>query len=113
LKKDIRYVPTPAVVVETMLDLAALTAQDTLFDLGCGDGRLVIGAAGRGARAVGVDLDPSLIRRSQAHAIHAGLAHRTEFRLANFFHAPPSMATVITLYLLTSVNRALRPRLRA
>jgi 2-polyprenyl-3-methyl-5-hydroxy-6-metoxy-1,4-benzoquinol methylase len=96
-----------------MLDLAALQAQDCLFDLGCGDGRLVIGAARRGARAVGVDLDASLVRRCQARAIEAGVSHRVEFRRDNFFEVDLQEATVITLYLLTSVNRALRPRLQA
>lgn len=113
MKKDIRYIPTPTAVVEAMLDLARLTPSDVLFDLGSGDGRIVIGAASRGARAVGIDLDPTLIRRSQDNAYRAGCSHRTEFRLGNFFLLDLGEATVITLYLLASVNRALRPRLLA
>ena len=113
MKKDIRYVPSPSTVVEGMLDLAALTSLDTLYDLGCGDGRIVIGAAARGARAVGIDIDPGLIARCQENARLAGCADSVEFRVGNFFQVDLSQATVITLYLLTSVNRALRSRLLA
>ncbi|MBT9584033.1 class I SAM-dependent methyltransferase [bacterium] len=113
MKKDIRYVPSPSAVVEGMLDLAALTSRDTLYDLGCGDGRIVIGAAARGARAIGFDLDPGLIARCHENARLARCSHNVDFRVGNFFQVDLSEATVIALYLLTSVNRALRSRLVA
>ena len=96
-----------------MLDLARITSEDVLFDLGCGDGRIVIAAAARGARAVGVDLDPSLVVRCRVNADRAGCTEQVEFLVANFFEVDLRRATVITLYLLSSVNRLLLPKLKA
>ncbi|MFN8608068.1 MAG: methyltransferase domain-containing protein [Vulcanimicrobiota bacterium] len=112
MKKDIRYVATPTGVVEAMLALAEVGPQDLVFDLGCGDGRLVVAAARRGARAVGIDIDPGLISRSEENARRANQQERTEFRRENLFHTDLSDATVVLLYLLHSVNRRLLPKLR-
>lgn len=113
MKKDIRYVPTPHGVVEAMLDLAEFGAEDTLYDLGSGDGRLVLAAARRGGRAVGIEIDRSLIERSQTQAEAEGLSHLVEFRCQSFFDADLENATVVTAYLLHKVNLALRPKLLA
>jgi len=110
--KDIRFVASPPAVVKAMLDLAEVGPGDVVFDLGCGDGRLVIAAARLGARAVGIDIDPGLIRRSQENARLAQQEARTEFRRGNMFEAELSEATVVLLYLLHSVNRRLLPKLR-
>lgn len=111
MKKDIRYVPTPAPVVEGMLDLAGLTRDDVLYDLGSGDGRLVIASARRGVRSVGIEIDPSLVARSRAEAERAGVAGLAEFRREDFHQAHIGEASVVMLYLLQSVNLALRPKL--
>jgi ribosomal protein L11 methylase PrmA len=108
VKKDIRYVPSNSVVVEAMLNLASVTTEDTVFDLGSGDGRIPIAAARRGARGVGVDIDPSLIERSRAQGVDGA-----EFRCGSLFDADLSGATVVMLYLYHSVNLALRPKLLA
>jgi len=112
MKKDIRFVPTPDAVVEGMLALAGVGAGDTVFDLGCGDGRLVIEAALLGAHGVGVDIDTSLVERSRRRAVEAGVQSTTEFRVGNFFDADLTGATVVVLYLLHAVNRILLPKLR-
>lgn len=111
MKKDIRYVPTPPNIVEGMLDLARLEPADVLFDLGCGDGRLVIGAALRGARGVGVDIDRRLVARSQDNAREAGVTDDVEFRVGNFHDCSLAGATIVTLYLRGPVNERLLPRL--
>lgn len=95
-----------------MLSLAEVGPQDVVFDLGCGDGRLVIAAAQRGARGVGIDIDPSLVARSQENARQAEQLERTEFRVGNLFETDLSKATVVMIYLLHSVNRRLLPKLR-
>jgi SAM-dependent methyltransferase len=106
------YVPTPQDVVERMLDLAAVTRNDVVYDLGCGDGRLVITAAKKhGARGVGIDIDPERIAESKANARQAGVDHLVTFRLADALAADVSEATVVTLYLLSSSNLKLRPML--
>ncbi len=106
------YVPTPQYVVEKMLELAQVTAKDTVYDLGCGDGRIVITAAKKyGAHAVGIDIDPERIRESEAKAKAAGVADLVSFRLEDAMQADISSATVVTLYLLSSSNEALRPML--
>jgi len=112
MKKDIRFVPTPSAVVEGMLALAGVGAGDTVFDLGCGDGRLVIEAALLGARGVGIDIDTSLVERSRLRATEAGVESTTQFRVGNFFEADLTGATVVVLYLLHAVNRILLPKLR-
>lgn len=108
---DVPYVPTPPELVEQMLDLAAVTAEDYLIDLGCGDGRIAIQAARRGARALGVDLDPARISQANAGAHRAGVENRVLFRRQDLFATPIHEASVIALYLLPAVNLRLRPRL--
>lgn len=112
MKKDIRFVATSPAVVQGMLELARVGPGDLLFDLGSGDGRLVIAAAQLGARAVGIEIDPSLVQRSRDHAERAGV-EGVEFRRGNFFDADLTGATVVTLYLLHKVNLALLPKLLA
>jgi hypothetical protein len=109
---DVPYVPTPPAVVDEMLRLADLDPDDLLFDLGSGDGRIVIAAAKQyGARGVGIDLDPDRIRESRANAKGAGVAHLVQFIEGDLFDADLREATAVTLYLLGSVNLKLRPKL--
>ena len=103
------YVPTPEDVVERMLDLAEVKKGDVVYDLGCGDGRIPIAAARRGARAVGIDIDPQRIAESNANAMAAGVVDRVEFRVQDAMTVDVSSATVVTLYLLSSSNAKLRP----
>jgi SAM-dependent methyltransferase len=111
---DVPYVPTPVEVVDEMLRLAGLKAGDVLYDLGCGDGRIVIAAAKRyGVRAIGVDIDPLRIRECEDNASAAGLTGKVRFLQQNLFETDFRDATVITMYLLTSVNMRLRPKLLA
>ena len=111
-KLDVPYVPTPQPVVEQMLKLAKVGKRDMLYDLGCGDGRIVVTAArNRGARGVGIDIDPQRIKEAQENAQAAGVAERVEFRAADLFASDFSPATVVTLYLLPDINRRLRPQL--
>ena len=108
---DVPYVPTAPALVERMLDLAALGAEDYLIDLGCGDGRIAIAAARRGARALGVDIDPVRIAEAVAAASFAQLENRVRFRREDLFRTPIAGASVIALYLLPAINLRLRPRL--
>jgi len=111
---DVPFVPTPTEVVDEMLRLADVKAGDVLYDLGCGDGRIVIAAAKRfGTRAVGIDIDPVRITESNANAAAAGIAGKVRFIQQDLFEADFKDATVVTMYLLTSVNRRLRPKLLA
>ena len=104
------YVPSPPEVVDRMLALAAVTKEDVVYDLGCGDGRIPIAAAKTyGARAVGLDVDPKRIEESRANAKAAGVEHLVEFRVEDVLSADVSPATVVTLYLLSSSNAKLRP----
>jgi SAM-dependent methyltransferase len=104
------YVPTPQPIVEKMLELAQVTSEDVVYDLGCGDGRIVITAAKKyGAHAVGVDIDPDRIKESLANAKTAGVENLVTFRLEDAMKVDVSPATVVTLYLLTGSNAALRP----
>lgn len=106
------YVPTPQDVVERMLELAGVGPGDVVYDLGCGDGRLVITAARKyGARGVGVDIEPERIAESQANAKAAGVESLVTFRLQDAMTVDVSDATVVTLYLLSSSNLKLRPML--
>src|SRR5688500_399367 len=105
------YVPTPEDVVDRMLTLAEVKEGDVVYDLGCGDGRIPIAAARRGARGVGVDIDPRRIEESNANAKAAGVEGRVEFRLQDALTVDVSPATVVTLYLLSSSNLKLRPML--
>ncbi len=109
---DIHYEPTPDNVVAEMLKLAKIGAQDVVYDLGCGDGRIVIAAVKqRGARGVCVDIDPQRIRESKANAARAGVAERIVFLNQDLFETDLSDATVVTLFLWPSVNLKLRPKL--
>jgi len=106
------YVPTPAAVVDKMLALAKVGPGDILYDLGCGDGRIVITAAKMfGTRGVGIDLDPQRIEESNAGARAAGVENLVEFRVQDIMKADFSAATVVTLYLLPESNNLLRPLL--
>jgi len=106
------YVPTPHDVVERMLELAQVTRKDLVIDLGCGDGRIPIAAAKKyGARGLGVDIDPQRIEEAQAAAKRHGVQHLVIFKLQDAMTVDVSQATVVTLYLLTSSNVALRPLL--
>ncbi len=107
------FVPTPQDVVQRMLSLADVKSGDVVYDLGSGDGRLVIAAAKLGARGVGIDIDPQRIEESRANAKAAGVSDKVEFRLQDALEADVSDATVVTLYLLSSSNAKLRPKLTA
>ena len=109
---DAPYAPTPERVVRAMLELAKVTRNDVLYDLGSGDGRIVIAAATRfGAVGVGIDLNPKRIREAEVNARYAKATDRVEFVLGDIFDADLSPATVVTLYLLPDVNRRLLPKL--
>jgi SAM-dependent methyltransferase len=111
---DVPYVPTPIAVVDAMLDLGKVTRSDTLYDLGCGDGRIVVRAAVRfGCRGVGVDLDPERVREAKENAVKSGVQSLTRFEIGDVFDFDFSPASVVTMYLLPSVNLKLRPRLLA
>ena len=104
------YVVTPPDVVDRMLALATVTSRDVVYDLGCGDGRIVIAAAQKfGARGVGVDIDPVRIAEAQRNAARAGVEHLVTFKLQDALDTDVSEATVVTLYLLAAQNVALRP----
>jgi precorrin-6B methylase 2 len=108
------WVPTPAPVVDRMLELAALTGTDVLYDIGCGDGRIVITAARRyGARGVGIDIDPAMVAESERHAAAAGVGDRVRFLSLDATKADISEATVVSLYLLPESNALMRPILEA
>ncbi|MDX2273750.1 MAG: methyltransferase domain-containing protein [Cyanobacteriota bacterium] len=107
------YVRSLPMVIEAMLDLAEVSAADCLYDLGCGDGRIVIAAARRGAKAVGIERDPKLIEIAQAEAVQAGVAEQVSFWQADLRTVDLSVATVVTLYLLPRTQLALRERLRS
>ena len=109
--KDVEWVPTPDALTETMLDMADLGPDDVLMDLGSGDGRLVIEAARRGARAIGVEYDAQLVALSRERAADAGMSGRASFRQADLFEVDLSEATVVTLFLLPDLNLRLRPTL--
>jgi SAM-dependent methyltransferase len=109
---DVPYVPTPPEVVDAMLKMASVRDGDVVYDLGCGDGRIVIQAASRHAvRGVGIDIDPDRIAEATQNATDAGVTDRVQFRNENLFEADLSDASVVTLYLLSSVNLRLRPKL--
>lgn len=110
---DIPYVPTPPEVVDRMLEMAYLTADDFVIDLGSGDGRIAIAAARKGARARGIDIDPDRILEARENAKKAGVEDKVQFLIEDLFRAKLSEATVLTMYLLTKVNLDLRPRILA
>src|SRR5262245_12183104 len=108
---DVPYVQTPDRVVQEMLALADGRAGDVVYDLGAGDGRIVIAAARwRGAHGVGIEIDPELVRHARREAERAGVADRVRFETADLFAAPLGDATVVTLYLSPELNTRLRPR---
>jgi tRNA G37 N-methylase Trm5 len=110
--KDVPYVPTPPEVVDRMLKLAEVKSGDVVYDLGCGDGRIVIAAVKiNGVKGVCVEIDPELIKQSRQNAEQEGVAERIRFVEGNIFEVPIKEATVVTMYLLPQVNMQLRPRL--
>ncbi|SNB47180.1 cyclopropane-fatty-acyl-phospholipid synthase family protein [Geobacter sp. DSM 9736] len=112
VKKDVPFVPTPTEVVERMLSMAKVTGRDIVYDLGCGDGRIVITAAKKhGARGVGIDIDPERIKESKENARAAGVTEKVRFLQQDLFKANVREATVVTMYLLNSVNLKMRPLL--
>jgi len=111
---DVIYVPTPQEVVDRMLELADVGKDDVVYDLGCGDGRIVVSAARRGAkRAVGVDIDPERIAEARANVRKAGVGDRARIVEGDLFEVDLRDATVVTLYLLPELNLRLRPKLLA
>jgi SAM-dependent methyltransferase len=110
-RPDVIFVPTRDVVIDAMLRAAKVTPADVVYDLGCGDGRIVVAAAKLGARAVGIDIDPQRIRAANEHAAKNGVVGKATFRQEDLFEADIREATVVTLYLLPSLNVKLRPRL--
>jgi SAM-dependent methyltransferase len=107
------YVQTPMEIVERMLRMAEIRPGDTVIDLGSGDGRIVIEAAKRGARGLGVDLDPNLVKLATQNASAAGVADRARFEVRDIFETDLSRATVVTMYLLPDFNAKLLPRFLA
>ena len=113
-KLDVWYVPTPHEIVDRMLDVAKVRTGDVVYDLGCGDGRMVIAAAQKfGTRGVGVDLDPARIREARANAKQAGVDGLVTFQVGDMFQTDIREATVVMLYLLPELNRRLKPKLFA
>lgn len=108
---DIHFVPSSPEVVRTMLRAAQVGPSDIVYDLGSGDGRIAIAAAKLGARGVGIELDPSLVAMAGRNAAKAGVADRVRFIQGDMFKVDLSEATVVTMYLLTSINARLRPKL--
>jgi hypothetical protein len=109
--KDVVWVPTPQALVDRMLDMAKVTPQDVVMDLGSGDGRTVITAAKRGARAIGVEFDPNMFALSKANAAKEGVTDKASFINGDLFEQDLSQATVITMFLLPSINLKLRPKI--
>jgi hypothetical protein len=109
--KDVIWVPTPQALVDKMLDMAKVTPQDYVMDLGSGDGRLVITAAKRGAKALGIEYNPDMVEVSKRNAEKEGVTDKAKFVKADIFESDFSEATVITLFLLPSLNVKLRPKL--
>jgi SAM-dependent methyltransferase len=109
---DVIFVPTPNEVVDKMLELAKVTPKDVVYDLGCGDGRIVITAAQKyGVHAVGIDIDPKRIAEATANAKAAKVTDKVRFIEGDLFEADIGEATVVTLYLLTRLNEKLKPKL--
>ena len=108
---DVVYVPTPQRIVDRMLDMAQVKPGDYMIDFGCGDGRMVISAAKRGARGYGVDINPVRINEANENAKKAGVTDRVEFKIANLFEEDLSKADVMAMYLLPEINLRLRPKI--
>jgi hypothetical protein len=109
--KDVVWVPTPQATVNRMLDMAKVTPQDFLMDLGSGDGRTVITAAKRGARAQGVEYNPDMVALSQRNAKEQGVSDKATFVKADLFETDFSKAQVVTMFLLPTINLRLRPKI--
>ena len=109
--KDVVWVPTPDKLVEKMLDMAKVTSQDYVIDLGSGDGKTVIAAAKRGARALGIEYNPDMVELAKQNAAKAGVSDKASFVKADIFESDYSKASVITLFLLPTLNLKLRPTL--
>jgi SAM-dependent methyltransferase len=109
--KDVVWVPTPQELVDKMLEIAKVTSNDFVIDLGSGDGRTVITAAKLGARALGVEYNPDMVALSKENARKEGVSEKTEFIQADLFETDLSKATVVTMFLLPEINLKLRPRL--
>ena len=107
--KDVIWVPTPDALVERMLDMAKVTPRDFVVDLGSGDGRTVIAAAKRGVRALGIEYNPDMVKLSIRNAEKAGVQETAKFVHGDVFASDFSQATVVTMYLLSSLNLKLRP----
>lgn len=111
---DVVYIPTPQPVVDRMLEMAGVGADDILYDLGSGDGRIPITAAQRwGTRGVGIELKADLVAHAEIAALHAGVADKVRFQVGDIFEIDFSEATVVTLYLLPTLNLRLRDTLQA
>jgi len=109
---DVIYVPTPPAVVEAMLNVAGVGKTDIVYDLGSGDGRIPITAAQKfGARGIGIDINPERIKEANENAVKAGVTDKVKFMNADLFETNISEATVVTLYLLPTLNEKLRPKL--
>ncbi|WP_436415876.1 class I SAM-dependent methyltransferase [Petrimonas sp.] len=114
LNLDVPYVPTPMDVVEAMLDLGKVGKNDVVYDLGCGDGRIVVTAAKKyGATGIGVDLNPERIKEANENAKEKGVEKKVKFYEGNLFDFDFSKASVLTLYLLPDVNLQLKPKILA
>jgi SAM-dependent methyltransferase len=111
VRLDVPYVPTAQTTVDEMMKLAGVKPGDYLIDLGCGDGRIVVSAAKLGATAMGVDINPQRIKESNENAKAAGVADKVKFYEQNLFDTKIADATVMSMYLLPSINLQLRPRL--
>jgi SAM-dependent methyltransferase len=109
--KDVVWVPTPQALVDKMLDLAKVTPNDYVIDLGSGDGRTVITAAKRGAKAHGIEYNPDMVELSKRNAAKEGVSDKATFAKADLFESDFSQAQVITMFLLTSINAQLRPKI--
>ena len=109
--KDVIWVPTPEGLIEKMLNMSKVTASDYVIDLGSGDGRTVIAAAKRGARALGIEYNPDMVELSIRSAEKAGVSDKAKFVKADIFESDYSQATVITMYLLPNLNVKLRPKI--
>jgi hypothetical protein len=109
--KDVIWVPTPQALVDKMLDMAKVTPQDYVIDLGSGDGRTVITAAKRGAKALGIEYNPDMVELSKRNAAKEGVSDKASFVKADLFESDLSQATVITMFLLPDINLRLRPKI--
>jgi SAM-dependent methyltransferase len=109
--KDVVWVPSPQAVVNKMLDMAKVTPKDYVIDLGSGDGRTVITAAKRGAKAMGIEYNPDMVELSKRNAAKEGVSDKATFQKADLFESDFSQATVISMFLLPDINLKLRPKI--